>query len=495
MSNPARRLVALTLVVAILFTLVSCAEKTANVADASKKPGDSSALQDAETASDYIAKLSGQNFGGETFTILCTHTEERPNMPFEEEVGDIFYDSAYRRDRIVEDLFNINIEYISDTDRGAVRTKVMNTVNAQEDAYDLLLTTTADGFNTLAPGGYLYDLRSVDSLLLDEDWWCQSMNEEMVVNGKQYVATGPACLAYLYSTFFVIFNINLASDRGISDESLYNAVIDGKWTIDMLASLIKGVYADLNNNGRADTEDFYGLDLDDSQGNALYAGAGLKTTQRNPDGIPELVIDSERSITVLDKFNSLFTTQDVIQTESLGNDPSGLSYKISLFKNRRSLFSLNRAAFVMSYLRDMEDDYGILPVPKYEESQKSYYTLFDPWMPSGIGLLKTVSDAEKVGIVTDAMAYLGYTTVQPNVLSLTLKEKIARDENSKKMLDIVYDNITVDLNTIFNFGETSIYLRQYAVGSTSNFISTYKKVAKAAQKALEKLMEQYDVIT
>lgn len=225
----------------------------------------------------------------------------------------------------------------------------------------------------------------------------------------------------------------------------------------MLASLIKGVYADLNNNGRADTEDFYGLDLDDSQGNALYAGAGLKTTQRNPDGIPELVIDSERSITVLDKFNSLFTTQDVIQTESLGNDPSGLSYKISLFKNRRSLFSLNRAAFVMSYLRDMEDDYGILPVPKYEESQKSYYTLFDPWMPSGIGLLKTVSDAEKVGIVTDAMAYLGYTTVQPNVLSLTLKEKIARDENSKKMLDIVYDNITVDLNTIFNFGETYIF--------------------------------------
>lgn len=213
MSNPARRLVALTLVVAILFTLVSCAEKTANVADASKKPGDSSALQDAETASDYIAKLSGQNFGGETFTILCTHTEERPNMPFEEEVGDIFYDSAYRRDRIVEDLFNINIEYISDTDRGAVRTKVMNTVNAQEDAYDLLLTTTADGFNTLAPGGYLYDLRSVDSLLLDEDWWCQSMNEEMVVNGKQYVATGPACLAYLYSTFFVIFNINLASKQ------------------------------------------------------------------------------------------------------------------------------------------------------------------------------------------------------------------------------------------------------------------------------------------
>ena len=75
-----------------------------------------------------------------------------------------------------------------------------------------------------------------------------------------------------------------------------------------------------------------------------------------------------------------------------------------------------------------------------------------------------------------------------------MKEKVARDENSKEMLDYIMNSLVIDLNMIFNFGNSSIELRKYAAGLTENFASKYEKLTKVITKDIDKLLEQYNSI-
>ena len=70
-----------------------------------------------------------------------------------------------------------------------------------------------------------------------------------------------------------------------------------------------------------------------------------------------------------------------------------------------------------------------------------------------------------------------------------LKEKVARDEQSKKMLDILYENVKIDLNTVYDFGGSATLLREYAVGESENFMSAYAAIEQKVNSAVETMLE------
>ncbi len=337
----------------------------------------------------------------------------------------------------------------------------------------------------------LTDLRAIEELNLNEAWWNQSMNHAMTFDNKQFVASGPISLSYYHSAFLTLVNLNMAKNYNINADDLYTAVLEGRWTLDMLETLSKDMYADLNNDGKADGDDQYGFALCDSSGNALFTGSG-ETMAKNSGHTIEMTMSGDRSITVLDRIHSLCATADVLKTEKLGNDSSGVSNKFALFKKGSILFEVSGINVVITYLRDMEDDYGVLPIPKWDDAQEEYYTLYNPWMPSGFGIPVSCSDTEFAGIISEALARLSYSTVQPALFDITLKEKATRDEKSKEMLNILFDTITVDLNAVFDFGGSSTLLREYAVAQSDKFVSSYEKYSKKIQKDIDKLIEQYN---
>lgn len=430
----------------------------------------------------YLDKLPANNYEEATFTILAQHMSTRPNFSIGELNGDVLNDALYNRETELEVRYNIDIISLGFEDRGQVRTNVSNAVLANDHIYDLVITSMADGMNTLMPNGYLYDLNSLPTLDLSQPWWSQSCNDNLQFSNKLYVTTGAISAFYYYTPIVFSFNTALCEDYGIS--GIYESVLNGKWTIDMVNTYMTDVAHDLNGDNIMDANDFYVLIIDEEDGKALFVGSSGKLTNVNNDGY-YLDLDSENNLRILDKLNTIFNDKNkIIHHPSINVD------NVKMFTESRSLFIIIAMDNVINYFRNMDDDYGIVPVPKFEESQKDYYTHGNPWGPSGVGVPLTCQNPELTGLVMESLAFVSYETVIPAIYSITLQEKIARDQNSKAMLDLIYKDIRFDLNSIYDFGGSASLLRKYAAGMTENFTSSYAALAEKADTALQDIIDK-----
>ncbi len=480
--------------------LAALATQTIACGGGSASTDDTTAVQDetttaAETTS-YLSTFADKKFDGETFTIIAQHQTSQPNVPPEEQTGEIVDDALYERDKTVEEMLGITIEYAVEEDRGQVRTKAQTAITADEAAYDLILTSMADGLNTLAPEGYLLDLASLPSITLDGAWWSGSCNRNLSFNGKQYITSGPISLAYYYSPCVIAFNQRMVDEYNIPN--LFELVIDGAWTIDKFGEITKNVAQDVNADGIMNDGDIYAFACDELTGQAFYMGCGGTQTEVE-DGQPMLTMDSAKNTDILDKIISIVADDSMrLLTEQVKKDGSSIAAynKTWHFKNAETMLLGYNMSGIITYLRDMEDDYGIIPMPKLDENQSEYLTYGSPWGPIGAAVPVTcpTEKMELIGTAMELLAYISYTEVGSNMFSVTLKEKVSRDENSKAMMDIIYADIIYDLNGIHNFGSTGTTLRSCAIGAKENFSSQYASALSKAEDALEKLMEQYNTI-
>jgi hypothetical protein len=139
-------------------------------------------------------------------------------------------------------------------------------------------------------------------------------------------------------------------------------------------------------------------------------------------------------------------------------------------------------------LRDMKDDFAILPIPKWDEAQTEYNTSCNTWLPSGIAVPKNCSIVDDLGLVLETMAYYSQEMVTPAVYEITLQGKVSRDDSSAKMLDIIYGGAAFDFVTAFNFANAGNILREMVTGDQQNFVSVYARIKKPAQAELNKVM-------
>ena len=81
------------------------------------------------------------------------------------------------------------------------------------------------------------------------------------------------------------------------------------------------------------------------------------------------------------------------------------------------MFSENRVMFLVRpiqslfLMRNIEADFGILPVPKVQENQQSYGSAVNPYSATLLCFPKTISDPERAGVILDALAWESHYTV------------------------------------------------------------------------------------
>ncbi|MBO5218991.1 MAG: dihydroxy-acid dehydratase, partial [Clostridia bacterium] len=86
---------------------------------------------------------------------------------------------------------------------------------------------------------------------------------------------------------------------------------------------------------------------------------------------------------------------------------------------------------------------GILPFPKYEESQKAYHT-FSRSTHAVIGMPVTCPDYDRAGAVLEAIACVNHETVVPVYFETALKVKYSRDDDSAEMYDLILAGSTLN---------------------------------------------------
>ena len=445
-----------------------------------------------EETVNYLEIIPTYDLEGSDFRIACQTADDRPNIHSGEQNGDIVNDALYLRDMAAEERFKTKIVNTTFANRANINKEINRMVTADEDSYDIIITSLLDGIGGMAAGGLLADLSVVDTLDFSQPWWNQNAQDALSWNNKIYGGAGPIALCYCYAPYALFVNLTMADDYRIGN--LYETVDSGDWTIDYMNDVMKNIAEDVDGDGKYTVEDRCGLAMTLESGNAFLTGCGQLTADKNGDEVAFRFNDL-KFMEVLDKLNSVFSQQSSILTDFLGNNVEGaahLSYKVRMFTNSQALF--NAAPLVTSVysFREMEDDYGLLPYPKLDKAQQEYYSYLLTFHPNAVAVPKTNTRIDETGAVMEFMCYYGEMNVRPQIHSVVLKEKIARDEDSKRMFDLMFKNVVFDVNHVFSFGGSTTVIREYASGHTQNIVS---KWASIEEKVLNELAETIEKLT
>lgn len=486
-------------ITSLILSLSACgggSDNGTDVADGGETVADTAAEE--TTTANPLAVYKDLDFKGADYNIIAQHVEnEQPTVPPPELTGEKVLDALYERDKTVSEMMNINIVYTNEKynevgSRGKLNADLQAAITAGDCPWHHVITSMADGMNNHSVGGFITNLWNVDNIRLEEPWWNQYLTENLTYNGKLFAQSGPITLAYYYSPCALAYNRTVAENNGLGD--FYDDVADGTWTFDRFAGVIKDISRDLDGDGKMTTEDFYAVMTDELSAQAFYVGIGGRH-DAIVDGRPKLVLGEEANITRLAKVAEYIGNPDItLGSEGLQGFTSFAVRKTNQFKIGKTLFCAYNMNGFISQLRDMEDDYGLIPNPKLDEQQDEYRTLGSGFGPVGVAIPITVVDTSMPGAVMDAMAYISYTEVGTLMFEVTLKEKIARDENSKLMLDIIYEDVIYDWTNTFSIGNVHVLTRAICLGKKPNIASEWAAIADSANAALDKILEAYDKI-
>ena len=390
------------------------------------------------------------DLGGREYTILNRQHGDYafPYAEFqaEEENGDLVNDGVYKRNLAIEDKYKVKLVSVETDD---VVGNAKNAVLAGDKTYDLLMPMISDAFS-LAVQGCLLNMSDLPHIDLSKPYWMDSIVEASSIGGRNYFLSGDMNASVLNAVGATFFNKDLAALYQIND--VYDVVKAGKFTLDKLTEYCRLVYNDLNGNAEYDSEDRYGLDCSTFAWQPLYYGAGMSMISKDKDDIPSLAWDTEKNIDAIAKIvkllNDKTTTILVNQYSELHAIGLG-NATFNIFREDRALF-FSEVMYGAMQFRDMKSDFGILPLPKYDEKQEKYASYVHTNQSSAVCVPITNEDIELAGMLLEDMAYQSYLNVRPAFYDVTLKIKFTRDEDTAEIIDMIYENINIDLTLVMN---------------------------------------------
>ena len=405
----------------------------------------------------------------------------------ESETGEALNDAVYKRNSAVEDKYNVKIVgYKLDNPMGAVQ-KSVKAADGQYDIFNGVLTDTM----TLVQEGSVIDLTNQAGLNVRNPWWDQKAVDGLAINGKLYTLMGDAIVGDDRATQITLFNKKILKDYNLDDP--YASVKAGKWTIDQFYSLAKAATKDLDGDGVLGEMDQWGYVTEYNLVYGTVASSGEKMVTIGANGDMEITINTPRIVTVFDKVFEVMTDPNTTQfaEKYLGKYSNPwLEVNVKSFQEDRALFyscSFN----AVPYFREMDTDFGILPIPKYNEEQENYYSSVQYGNLTPISILKTDKNMEDLMMVLESMGQESVDTVTVAYYDINLRTKIARDEDSKEMIDIIFDNRVFDMGPLFRWANGTEFFAEIVKSGNNTYVSKAEsvigKIETAMAKSLEKL--------
>jgi len=506
-----KRIISLMLIAAMIAgILISCGSNTEknpvsnvdnNATDADNQ-GDEQTDDEAKKTEQRIdPELPDSDFGGYTFTFL-THLYEGadwtgPNpleivaeMADDKEVqnGEPINDAVYMRNIKIKEKYNFNIKMVPNSNEGSAIKKAVSAGDALYDAV-VMFNNNVPGIVT---GDLLTNVENLPYIDLSKPWWDPAVNA-MSIDHKQFLLGGDLLILDNEATNVLLFNKDLMGKLGI--DLPYNLVKDGKWTFDVMNNMIKDTAFDLNGDGVMTAyEDRWGFATYNDTFHALLVSGGGALAVKDADDIPYIDFASEKNLAVLDKvMNLLYNPEYVLNAQAPpkgggGGDLSkGDIIHIRGFEENRILFMWTRMRFV-EFFRGMESNFGIIPLPKYDEAQANYYSVVNPYTGVLLGIPKSAAELDRVSIILEALSAESRYTLQPAYYDVVLTRKYMRDEESEEMLDIIFNSRVYDIGSVYSFGGVFLDFISLSSKMDRNIASYHDKKIGAMEKNIDKIV-------
>lgn len=479
-----KRMIALLLLAGLL--LVGCGGPTT---ETTAETGTETAAAVEETEVSLDPMIEAIDCGGRTYTILSRLSDgSNYCYPYheylaEEATGEAINDAIFQRNTFLEEKYNLVFSMPEETDMEGI---VKKTVTAGDAIYDLINIPPQQGYN-LSVAGMLRNMNNIPHIDITKPYWRASVMENTSTGGRNYFYVGDLNLASLNGVGVVFFNKELAQSMQITD--LYDTVRDGKWTFDTFTEYCRGVTSDLDGDGVLNGKDKFGLTVNGFVWQPFFAGTGSRIIDKDEGDIPVLHWDTEENINAISRIVNFVNDRESVilvnQFPELQTAGGWGQASIDMFSENRALFWIE-IIYGVHQLRTMDKDFGILPMPKYDENQDQYASYIHAGWTSGISMPITNTEDDLAGRLIEDLAYQSSITVRPAYYDVTLKGKVSRDNDSGDMLDIIYSNINLDLVTLMASRlPVDNNMREFLIKNNTSFTSTIASLKQKCETILQ----------
>ncbi len=473
----------LAILMAILLTSTAMASCGGTTAETTADTASTTAAAETEPeltkhVADY---LPDKDYAGYEYRIV--EYEEWP-AHVDEPSGDVVDDAIYQRNALIEETYNIAFSttpYLF-TDYEKVTTLVQNAGRAQSDDFDLASLVFRGAYNNVLEG-FVPAASQMPVIDMSKPWHNQTTNDGITIDG----------VALLDFTAFdlnpggsgLIFNKRIATDLGMEDP--YTMVRDGTWTCDVVYKMAEQAILDLNGDGQMTVDDRFGFITEwDRIGFVAYFGTGNLLVDII-DGVP-VASQSEKLIDAFSKCVDYLKIDGMMLDtfKEYGTAESSRVEGYNLFKQGNSMFIIT-GTNVLTSMGDMEDDYGLVPLPKWDEAQEKYYAAFDRDVVAVP--LSCSADLERVCVIKEALAVESLNMVYPAYYENALKNRYVRDQDSIEMMEIITAGVINDLgqqpwwNIVRNPWQDTLQKK------STDFASAVQKNMPKSEAAIADLME------
>ena len=493
-----KKLLCLLLAALMLLSLVACGETADDpAADETKDQG---AQTEAETADpNYVCDLpTDLDFKNATIGILYADVNNKGDELVSEEYGlGVVSDAVYERNVAVQEWLKVEFEFYPATDAGLVVNSQTLDIQSGQGDYDIIANGTYLSVQPAMEGKYI-NLTPLENIDTSKHYWTQGYNDMVTFTDEnmQFLASGPIAISMFRFMYLTLYNKTLFVDNQIPD--LYETVKEGKWTLDYQYSIVKDHYVDKDGDSKASEGDFYGFVTGDTISVDPYMVASdiHMITKDGETGDLMYNADALGNLSDLcDKVQLLYNDASTYVYKGASNDDVPYNYIIEHFTDGNALM-------VTTMFLKMETNfealaalsYGIAPMPKFSEIQKSYYSYVQDQVTS-FGISSVVGDIDRqemLAAVLEAMAYHSYKLVRPAYYETALSDRYMQDPQSKEVLDTIFDTLYFDFSSTCSNIFTSCVIRDNLRPILSGKKNTVSSSTRSWQRNIERALIIYN---
>lgn len=486
----------LALILAAL-SLLSCSdnggEETKSASSETVQQSASNMESESETEAEKTVtdtvreKYSSYSYDGYEYKVLAPG----PNAHFaydevgadvnevwvEESDGTPLNDAIFTRNLATEDLLGIKVTPVYGNSDGAIRDQVRTEVTAGATDYDTVL----NGMETIGPQAQngLY-LNLMDYLDTKNSWWDKNIVDAFTLwNSKLYWISGDINVYDDFAVEVLFANKTILEENGFGLP--YQDVLEGKWTIDRMYEMAKACEKDVDGNGKMVVgKDIVGhIECNDHIKHWIYA-MGEKSCDIDSEGNLEVNILTESHISAVDTLFNYMVEKQMTYTANWDQ-----FFKGTVVLCGNMLGPINS-------LREMEDDFGVIPMAKKNEEQENYGHYVSNGWTTAYAIPMTNKDPDRTGIILEVLCGFSTDTVRSALYDVLFAAKLVRDTESVEMLDIIFDTKSYDWAVDFSWGGSFANLYNGIYNTKNNtYVSGATKSQKIINKMLDRVIEDF----
>lgn len=428
---------------------------------------------------------------GTVITVLMRDSDTwNRELYSESESGDMLNDEIYKRNLKLEEDLNFTFEFIkSPSKEDSQRTIVSEFESGGTSGLDLV--TNYAYYSTGAALRNCYaNIHTIETMDVSHPWWNQTYVEAATIKDQLYFIIGDLNLSVVDRSLAIYYNQTLANEYQLGN--LYDTVLDGQWTIDLLLQYTKDTWVDTNQSSTIDLPDKIGIIsiLGSEAYDGFLPAFGIDVLAKNADGGLEIVWDPEKVSNAIDREITLFSGNN---GAFLHSNHTELCNK---FTNNESLFwlyTIYGSSAQNQALRSMDYSYGLLPIPKYDLDQQNYYTTAQDAY-NIMSVMATSQNISAVGTVFEEWNYRSYMDIQPVYCEVIMKTRYLNDVESGMIFDLILDSIKFDSGMVYGSEIDSIATSTRSIVKSGNntFASTYRIQKRAYTNKIKQLMKYFE---